>query len=54
LHERTVGALVHELGSIAFDEARTSGTDMDLDEAIGAGRRSTAHAAINRSSQRNC
>ena len=39
MHDRTVETLAHELGSIAFDEARASGTDMDLEEAIGlAGR----------------
>ena len=50
MHDRRAEMLAHELGSVAFDEARASGTDMDLDEAIQVARRSTSQAPENRSS----
>jgi predicted ATPase len=42
MHDRTVETLARELGRAAFDEARASGTDMDLEEAIGVAHRATA------------
>jgi len=50
MHDRTVETLARELGSVAFDEARASGADMDLEEAVGLAGKSTSQAAANRSS----